>query len=175
MSCSWRRRCKHSLILAGFWQAGGRCTQPNDPNMLRDKTLLWLLISYVLLQLGALFFGVGLFLFVYLIIYLSAIIYATFQTSRAIKQSNSLKSLLPTLVLFFIANLILFLIYIPTLIYNPNINWKLKGEVEQDPMILQAYVPPAFFCVALIALLLTALVTKLFSDYKARMRTTSDF
>jgi lysylphosphatidylglycerol synthetase-like protein (DUF2156 family) len=144
------------------------CTQPDSPTMLRNKTLLWLLILYVLLQLATLFLGIGLFLFVYLIIYLAALIYAAIQTSRAVKQNNSLKPVLPSLVSFFIANLVLFLIYIPTLIYNPNINWKLKGEVEQDPMILQAYVPLAFFCIALIGLLFTALVTKFISSYKTR-------
>jgi hypothetical protein len=140
--------------------------------MLRDKTLLWLLTSYMLFQLGALFLGVGLFFLVNLIIYLAALIYAAIQTSKAVTRNISLKPLLPTLILFFVSNLILFLIYIPTLLYNPSINWKLKGEVEQDPMILQAYVPPIFFGIALIGLLLTAIATKLISGGKTRMRTT---
>jgi hypothetical protein len=140
--------------------------------MLRDKTLLWLLTSYVLLQLGALFLGVSLFLIAYLIIYLAALIYAAIQASKAIKGNSTLKPLFAPLVLFFVANLVLFLIYIPTLLYNPHINWKLKGEVEQDPMILQAYVPPVLFGIALIGLLMTALGTKLISERKTRMRTT---
>lgn len=140
--------------------------------MLRDKTLLLLLISYVLFQLASFFLGVGLFLFVYLIIYLAALIYTAIQISRAVTRQRNLKPLFPTLASFFVANFILFLIYLPTLIYNPDINWKLKGEVEQDPMILQAYVPPAFFCFAFIGLLITALVTKVIGVYKTGMRTT---
>jgi lysylphosphatidylglycerol synthetase-like protein (DUF2156 family) len=143
--------------------------------MMRDKTLLWLLISYVILQLGTLFFGVALFLFVYLLLYVSAIVYAGIKTSKAIMQKSKQNPLLPTLFLFLVANLLLFLIYLPTLIYNPDINWKLKGEAEQDPMILQAYVPPSFFCIALVVLSLTAFVTKLISGYKTRVRTTEAF
>lgn len=140
--------------------------------MLQDKTLLWLLTSYILFQLAALFLGVGFFAIFYLILYLAALIYAALQTSRAVGHSNSLKPVLLSLVLFFLANLILFVIYIPTLICNPNINWKLKGEVEQDPMIFQAYVPPIFFSITLIGLLLTALATKFVSVCKTGKRRT---
>jgi hypothetical protein len=140
--------------------------------MLRDKTLFWLLTSYLLLQLAALFLGVGLFFIIYLIIYLTTLIYAAIQTSKAVIRNTSLKPLLPPLVLFFVANLILFLIYIPALLNNPNINWKLKGEMEQDPMVLQAYVPPVLFGMALIGLLLTAIAVKLIYGGKTKMRTT---
>lgn len=139
---------------------------------MRDKTLFWLLTLYVLLQLAALFLGVGLFFILYLIIYLAVLIYAAIQTSKAVIQRKGLKTFLPVVASSFIANLILFLIYIPALIYNPEINWKLKGEAEQDPMILQAYVPPVLFCIFLIGQLLTALVTKFISGAKTKMRTT---
>ena len=133
-----------------------------------------LLILYVLLQLAALFFGFRLdtafFLFAYPAIYFVAIIYASVQTSKAVTRNNSLKPLASTLISFFVANLILFLIYIPTLIYNPDVNptftWKLLADGEtQDPIILQAYIPPIFFCIAFVMLVLTALVTKFISGY----------
>ncbi|MDB5221539.1 MAG: hypothetical protein JWN83_206 [Chitinophagaceae bacterium] len=128
--------------------------------MLRDKNIIWLLLSYVVFQLGTLFLGVGLFFFVYIIIYLIAIIYSATTISKAIKQTGNLNFLIRSLLLFFIANLILFLIYIPTLIYNPEINWKLKGEIAQDPMILQVYVPPIFFVIALVIITATAMINK---------------
>lgn len=121
--------------------------------------LLWLLLFYVLLQLGTLFPGIGLFLFLYLIVYIIAVIVASIETSRSISQTLHFKPLIQPSILFLMANLILFLIYIPTLIYNPNINWKLKGEAEADPMILLAYVPPIFFGVALVILVLTGVIT----------------
>ena len=142
--------------------------------MLRDKTIIGLLLLYMLFQLGALFLGVGLFLFVYTIAYIIAIIYSASQSSKAITQDRSLKVTLHSLTLFFIVNIVLFLIYIPTLIYNPEINWKLKGEVEQDPMILQAYVPVAFFIIATLIILLTAVVTEIVSFYKFKEVNTTE-
>ena len=136
--------------------------------MLRDKTIIWLLLLYMLLQLGALFLGVGLFLFAYVIAYLIAIIHSAIQTSKAITKKSSLKNLVHSLIFFFIANLVLFLIYLPMLVYNPEINWALKGGVEQDPMILQAYVPPVLFVIAALIIILTAVVSKVVSFYKLR-------
>jgi hypothetical protein len=103
---------------------------------------------------------------------LVAIVYTAIKTSRAIVQEGNMKPIFFSSLAFLIANLVLFLVYIPTLIYNPDINWKLKGEAEQDPMIQQAYVPPVFFCIALIILLLSALISKFVGDSKRRMRTT---
>jgi hypothetical protein len=126
----------------------------------------------MLFQLGALFLGVGLLLFTYIIAYIIAIIYSAVKSSKAIMQENSLKASIRSLLLFLVANLILFLIYIPTLLYNPEINWKLKGEVEQDPIILQAYVPPVLFVIAAVIIISTIFVSKVVSFYKTeRMRT----
>ena len=83
-------------------------------------------------------------------------------------QDNNIKSAAYSLTWFFIANLILILIYLPTLIYDPEINRRIKGEVDQDPMILQAYVPIAFFIIATIIIILTILITKIVLLYKTR-------
>jgi hypothetical protein len=136
--------------------------------MLRDKTFILLLLTYLLFQLGALFLGVGLFLFAYAIAYIIAIIHSAIKSTRAMTQSSSIKDAAYFLTCFFIANLVLFLIYLPTLIFNPEINWKLKGGVEQDPMILQAYVPIVFFIIAATIIIVTLLVTKLILLYKIK-------
>ena len=136
--------------------------------MLRDKTVIWLLLSYMLFQLGALFLGVGLFLFVYVVAYIIAITHSAIKSSRSMTQYTSMKAAAYSLTWFFIANLVLFLIYLPTLIYNPRINWKLKGDVEQDPMILQAYVPVVFFIIAATIIMLTVVVAKFVLLYKTR-------
>jgi len=136
--------------------------------MLKDKTAIWILLLYMLLQLGTLFLGVGLFFFVYVIAYIFAIIRSSIKSSKAMTQDSSVKVAAYSLTWFFIANLVLFLIYLPTLIYNPEINWKLKGEVEQDPMILQAYVPIVFFIIAATIIIMSVLITKFVLLYKTR-------
>lgn len=125
-----------------------------------SKYIVGLLAGYVLCQLGALFTGNGIFFLVYIVLYLVAIFCSSIDTARAIMQGRRLLLSLQHLILHFLANLILFLIYLPTLIYNPEINWKLKGGVEQDPLILQSYVPPLFFFVTVLILLLTAFIAK---------------
>ena len=136
--------------------------------MLRDKTIIWLLVSYMLLQLGALFLGVGLFLFAYVITYVIAMIHSAIKSSRAMTRDSNIKSAVYSLTWFLISNLVLFLVYLPTLIYNPEINWKLNGGVEQDPMILQAYVPVVFFIIAATIIIKSLLITKVVLLYKAR-------
>jgi len=140
--------------------------------MLLNRIVFWLLFSYVLVQLLSLVLGSVFLLSGYLLLYLIAIIYTVLKTSKIIIQAGNIRIIILPLVFFFIGNLILFLIYIPTLIYNPNINWKLKGGFEVDPMLYQAFVPPVFFCIALIVITFVALVTKLVSNNKVKMRTT---
>lgn len=131
-----------------------------------SKYIVGLLVGYMLFQLGALSTGNGIFFLIYIILYLVAIFCSAIETSRVIMQDESILLSLQHLIFHLLANLILFLIYLPTLIYNPEINWKLKGEVEQDPMILQSYVPLFFFAVAVMILLVTALVAKVISIRK---------
>ena len=132
--------------------------------MLKDKTIISLLLLYIFSQAGSLAFG-GL-LFVYIVVYLLAIIYSVITISKTVLQDGRLKPVVSSLVLFFAANLILLLIYLPTLAYNPEINWKLKGEYEQDPKILQAYFPAVFFGFYFIIVLVTVIVTRSIFLYK---------
>ena len=129
--------------------------------MFKNKTLLWLLAAYLILQLASLFLSIGILLFIYIVFYLAAIFVGSKYVFTNIKKENNFKPLFYSILLFFISNLLLFLIYIPTLIYNPNINWRLKGEAEVDPMILQAYVPPIFFVAAIVVLTFSALAAKI--------------
>ncbi|CAN5825228.1 hypothetical protein BH10BAC2_BH10BAC2_38340 [soil metagenome] len=129
--------------------------------MFKNKTLLWSLVIYLLLQLASLFLSIGILLLTYIVAYLVAIFVSSKYVFISIKNENNFNPLFYCSLLFFISNLLLFLIYIPTLIYNPNINWILKGEAEVDPMILQAYVPPMFFVAAILTLLFSTLAAKL--------------
>ena len=129
--------------------------------MFKHRTVIWLLLSYLLLQLSSLYQRIGVFVFIYPVIYLIAIIYAAIIISRTMMHSSSLRPFFNLVTLFFITNLILFLIYLPTIVYNPEINWQLKGEQEQDPMILTAYIPIAFFIISFVALVLTAALSRI--------------
>ena len=97
--------------------------------------------------------------------YLIAITKASIESSKAVKSGNW-KVMMYSVALFFISNLILFCVYLPTLIYNPEINWRLKGETEQDPMILQAYIPPVLFAFAFLVIVLVTIITKAISTVK---------
>ena len=136
--------------------------------MFKHRTVIWLLIIYLLLQLSSLYQRIGVFVFIYPVIYLIAIIYAAIIISRTMMHSSSLRPFFNLVALFFITNLILFLIYLPTIVYNPEINWRLKGEQEQDPMILTAYIPIAFFIISFVALGLTAIFSRIAHSLRTR-------
>ncbi len=123
-----------------------------------NKRLIVRLSLYVIFQIASLY--IGFFLFAYLLVYIIAIITSAIRLASEIKEHNSIKPLFTHLFLFFVANLILFAIYIPTIIYNPDINWALKGGIEVDPVFLYVYIPPIFFIAASLILTLTSIVAK---------------
>jgi hypothetical protein len=131
-----------------------------------NKTIIWLLILYILFQLASIFFKNFLFLIAYPLVYLIAVVYSIMTVKRSLKSAGKM------LLYFFRANLILFLIYVPTVLLNPNINWRLKGEAEVDPMLLQVYVPAVFFVFALIAVLLGFCINKWMASYMAKKKKT---
>jgi hypothetical protein len=136
-----------------------------------NKTIFWLLLSYVLLQLASLFLGNALLLFAYVIVYLTAIFYTVTKCVKTITAMGSSKVVIISLMMFLLANLLLFLVYLPTLIFNPNINWRLRGEVEVDPMLLQAYVPAVLFGIASIAICLSSIIAKFVANRKSKNKT----
>ena len=127
--------------------------------MFENRQLIWLLVTYALLQIASLY--VGIFFFVYLIVYIMAIVSGSRVVYVYTVNNEHLKKFLIPFILFFLTNLILFLVYIPTLILNPNINWRLKGEYEVDPKMLQVYIPIVLFLVSLAILLLVGFVTRI--------------
>jgi hypothetical protein len=124
-----------------------------------NKRLIVRLSLYVIFQIASLY--IGFFLFAYLLVYIIAIITSAIRLASEIKEHNSIKPLFTHLFLFFVANLILFVIYIPAIIYNPDINWALKGGIEVDPMFMQIYILPIAFVSALIILATTTFFAKL--------------
>jgi hypothetical protein len=135
-----------------------------------NKIIFWLLLSYVLFQLASLFLGNAPLFFAYIIVYLIAIVYTATKCAKMSFTTGSIKPLTVPIVMFLLANLLLFLIYLPTLIFNPNINWRLKGEAEADPMLLQAYVPVVFFVIAFLVILLGSVSAKLVAHKRNRIK-----
>jgi hypothetical protein len=127
--------------------------------MIESKQLIWLLVVYSVLQLLSLWTGSAVLLLAYLIVYVMAIISGGRMVYVFIRNREPYRKLFTPFILLFIANLLLFLIYIPTILLNPNINWTLKGEYEQDPIILQLYVPVIFCAAGFIVLLIVLGIT----------------
>jgi hypothetical protein len=128
--------------------------------MSANKRIISLLILYILFQVAAFFLENFLFLIAYPLVYLIAVVYSVTIVKGSLKSASKI------LLYFLGANLILFLIYIPTLLLNPNINWRLKGKAEVDPMFLQLYVPGVFFVIASIVVLVGLLIIKLIIRYR---------
>ena len=84
--------------------------------------------------------------------FLAAVGFATASVIKETKETKSLKPVGRTILLFLLVNLGLFLVYIPTLVLNPSINWTLKGGQEYDPMILFVFWPPVHFSIASIVI-----------------------
>jgi ABC-type dipeptide/oligopeptide/nickel transport system permease component len=99
-------------------------------------------VSLVILQ--------PLFLLLSLTAYIVSIVLSIVYLINTARSKTIWKYLCGTLLVYFIANLILFLIYLSVFVFNPEINWTLKnGGNESDPMILYAYVPPIFLLTAM--------------------------
>lgn len=138
--------------------------------MLRYKKLIWLLAMYVATQLLALFSGATFLFFAYILLYLLSLIYAVSRAIRAVKMENRLRPVVHLLFLFFIANALLTAVYVPALLYNPDINWRLRGEHEVDPMLLQVYVPLLLFVLAFALVGIAGLIARVVAAHQLKTR-----
>lgn len=121
-----------------------------------NKLYAFLLVGYMISQF---FFPIS------ELIFIVAIVVAIKWISRTYKSEKKFTALTYSIILNFVANLILTAIYIPTLILNPNINWSLQdGRNESDPMILLAYFPTANFILFLIVVLFASLSLKISAE-----------
>ena len=130
--------------------------------LIDNKTYLLFLIGYMLIQLSSLVLHSAILLILYEICFIASVIVAIKWISKAYKTERLLTPIWLTISFNFIANLILTIIYIPTLYLNPAINWKLKdGGVESDPMILLTYFPTVHFIIGSLIILISGLTIRL--------------
>lgn len=81
--------------------------------------------------------------------------------SKTYKIERLLTPIGLSILLNFLANFVLTIIYVPTLYLNPAINWKLKdGGVESDPMILLTYFPTVHFIIGSLIILISGLTIR---------------
>lgn len=139
-------------------------------SLFQNKTLTTLLGAYAIIQLSTLFLRTPVALFAYELCYVAAIVVGAIWTVGKTKEDRNLKTLVSTTLLFLVINLGLFLIYIPTLLLNPSINWKLKGEHESDPMILLAFWPLVHVIIAFTIIGSTGLITRLAATGKQQTK-----
>jgi hypothetical protein len=126
-----------------------------------NKALTGLLIGYGLIQLSSMFVRSPAILLAYELSYLAAMVVGIIWSIKKSKKDKDLKTFGATILLFLLINATLFLIYVPTLLLNPSINWALEGRSESDPMLLLAFWPPIHFVTALIIFGLIGLITRL--------------
>lgn len=106
-----------------------------------NRQLSLILVIYAIFQISSVFLGNVLLFYAYLIAFVIAIVIGVLDVRHKTLNCFSYKIISYPFLMFFVTNLILLLVYLPTIWFNPEINWKQKGEVEQDPMILQVFVP----------------------------------
>jgi hypothetical protein len=129
----------------------------------KNKYYLIALTGYMVMQLLTLVVHSGLLFLVYEVLFISAIVIGIIWLIIDYKRNRNLRTFGLTIGLNFIINLILTIVYIPTLILNPQINWTLEnGGGESDPMILLAFFPIVHFIGATIIFVICGLICKIF-------------
>jgi hypothetical protein len=124
--------------------------------IIENKTYILFLIGYMLIQLSTLVFHSAILFIIYEIFFIGSVIVAIIWIYKTYKIEQLMTPIWLTIFLNFLANLILTIIYIPTLYLNPAINWKLKdGGVESDPMILLTYFPTVHFIIGFLIILIS--------------------
>ncbi|MGF6906697.1 hypothetical protein [Fusobacterium sp. PH5-44] len=133
------------------------------PLLKENKIYVISLIGYVLFQLLSLIIKFPFILFMYFSLFGVSIGSGITNINRNYKLHNSFKTLWINILLSFIANLALTLIYIPTLILNPKVNWTLlDGRKEMDPIILLAAFPSIFFLISVITFIIASILIIIF-------------
>lgn len=129
----------------------------------KNKYYLIALAGYMVMQLLTLVVHSGLLFLFYEVLFISAIVIGIIWIIKDYKRNRNLRTLGLSIGLNFIINLILTIVYIPTLILNPQINWTLEnGGGESDPMILLALFPIVHFVSATIIFVICGLICKIF-------------
>lgn len=129
----------------------------------KNKYYLIALAGYMVMQLLTLVVHSGLLFLFYEVLFVSAIIIGIIWIIKDYKRNRNLRTLGLSIGLNFIINLILTIVYIPTLILNPQINWTLEnGGGESDPMILLAFFPIVHFVGSTIIFVICGLICKIF-------------
>lgn len=141
----------------------------NFKDLLKEnKIYIISLIGYAIFQLLSLIIKSPFILFVYFSLFGVSIGSGITNINKNYKLYNSLKTLWANVLLTFIVNLILTIIYIPTLILNPKVNWTLlDGRKEMDPMILLASFPTIFFMISLVTFTVASILIIFFKKKNA--------
>ena len=120
-----------------------------------NKKYLMFLIAYAFCQLMTLFYALSAILFIYVLSFGLAL----GTGIRNIYQVKSFGPVKTNILLSFIVNLILTIIYIPTVLL-PIINHS-NGLEQADPMVLIVGFPTVFFIISVIVFLVVGLFVKI--------------
>ena len=133
----------------------------------KNKYYLIALAGYMVVQLLTLVVHSGLLFLFYEVLFVSAIVIGIIWIIKDYRINQNFRTLGLSIGLNFIINLILTIVYIPTLILNPQINWTLEnGGGESDPMILLAFFPIVHFVGSTIIFVICGLICKVLIKYE---------
>lgn len=132
--------------------------------MKKFHILILILLGYIVSQLLAIYLQNSIFIILYLVLYLYNIILGIFWLKSEFKWNTIIKYLLLTLT----SNIILTLIYLKIFYFNPEINWKLKGDFEQDPIILYTYLPSVFFIISIFIFIISTFIIWIINKNKSQ-------
>ncbi len=129
----------------------------------KNRYYLIALSGYMVMQLLTLIVNSVLLFLFYEALFIIAIVIGIIWIIKDYKSNWNLKALGLSISLNFLTNLILTIVYIPTLILNLKINWTLEnGGGEVNPMILLAFFPTVHFLGATLVFVICGLICKIF-------------
>lgn len=137
-----------------------------------NKIYIISLIGYTVFQLSSLIIKSPFILFMYFSLFGVSIGSGITNINRNYKLYNSLNTLWINIFLAFIINLILTLIYIPTLVLPILKHY--NGKNEMDPMMLLAAFPTVFFIIISITFIIASILIKIFSNKNQKISKVSN-
>lgn len=136
----------------------------------KNRYLLILLAAYCITQI-MMWFTRGLlqpaFIITQEIFYFAAIILSATRIAKEIDGYVRRKEIFTSLMAFLVFNFILLLFWLPTVQFNPEINWKLQGNLyEVDPWYYVIYIPLLNFVLAAFVVVITFFLRSVIPEKK---------
>ncbi len=138
----------------------------------QNKFYNYILLGYLFTQLSILISLSSIAPLLHLLFFISTILVGIFWIIKQYKKNRSFIALGGSIALNFSTNIILIIIYTPTLFLNPSINWTLNesgAKGEFDPIMILGFFPLVHFIFSLIIFGITGLMCKILTKKKSAL------